>query len=99
MLVTKELLEKHEACWDHVSIFAEEWPDGVTITLKSARRAIKIGLDLDWFAATCLPTKAQKVYDAARDEAWKVYYAAIDEAQKVYDAAIDEALVAAVAGI
>ena len=75
-LLTASFLSKHKACSKQVEIFRKEWPNGATLTLKNALRAVELGLNLDWVAENLLPPKA----DAAYDKAWAKASAAYDKA-------------------
>jgi len=50
MRVTTEDLRMLNACGDQVETFADEWPNGVEVTGDSLRRAVDLGLDIDWWA-------------------------------------------------
>lgn len=51
MRVTADDLRALDACEDQVSLFAREWPDGVTVTAATLERAEAIGLDVWWWGA------------------------------------------------
>ena len=80
-LITKRMLQLKGACAYQVTIFAKEWPNGVTPTLEACQRAAVIGLSLDWVAKNMLSAPALAAYQAARDTAWAAYQAARAEAR------------------
>ena len=90
MKITVAMLRAVAACPEQIAIFAAEWPKGGEVTLVNCRRAVALGLDLDFAAWHLLGAEAQRVYDAARAEAQRVYEAARAEAQRVYYAAMAE---------
>ena len=91
MKITADMLREHNACQGQVKRFEAEWPDGVRVTLKACKRAVELGLDLDWAAENLLSADAGTVYDAATVDTWEVYNAAIADAGTVYDAATVDA--------
>jgi len=64
--ITVSLLKQHRACPEQVELFASLWPDGVTPTKKDCLRAVKKGLDVNWFVSHCLPAPAQAEYYKVR---------------------------------
>ena len=87
-LVTKRMLQRKGACAYQVTIFAKEWPNGVTPTLEACQRAAIIGLSLDWFAKNMLSAPALAAYDAARAPALAAYQAARATAEAAYQATL-----------
>ena len=96
-LITEEMLEKYDACLREVKIFKKEWPDGARVTLKNARRAIELGLDVSWLANPLLSDEdreafgtAQNLVDdqrlAATDAAWTTLCKSKVEARAEEDA-------------
>ena len=84
--LTAEMLREARACTDQVARFDKAWPTGVVPTLASARRAVRLGLNVAW-AARLLPPPARKAYDEAIAPAWKAYAEARATAWKAYDEA------------
>jgi len=72
MRVTAQMLRDRNACEDQVAIFEREWPDGVNVGIRAARKAVKLGLDLEWFAETFLPPAAWADYEKAIAPAWLI---------------------------
>ncbi len=102
MLITAKQLRDKKACSDQVAIFVKEWPEGAKPTLVNCQRAVKLGLDLGWFAESFLSSSAWEAYKKAKASAWKAYdkaTASIEEAYKktrtsaweAYDKAITSA--------
>ena len=92
MRVTKELLESHSACAEHVIVFAREWPDGCEVSTETVARAIALGMDIGWAAAHLLPSPAWRAYDEARATALRAYEEATAPALRAYEEARATAL-------
>ena len=88
MKITKQQLVAAHVCPNQVKIFDKEWPDGAEITLENYLLAVKLDLNVDWFAKNIFSAPAQKAYDEAMAIAQKAYDIAMAQAQKVYDIAI-----------
>jgi len=84
MRVTAQMLRDRNACEDQVAIFEREWPDGVNVGIRAARKAVKLGLDLEWFAETFLPPAAWADYEKAIAPAWADYEKATAAARAEY---------------
>src|SRR5712692_6756087 len=59
-------LEKIRAalpCNSYMRLIKKEWPDGIPLTLKSAKRAIELNLDLVWAALHLLPFHIHAKYE------------------------------------
>lgn len=64
--ITADMLADKKACADQVETFRKLFPRGTPVTLAAAKRCVKAGLDLDWFAQAFLPPKAYADYLAKR---------------------------------
>ena len=82
MNITARLLRSKDACEDQVHIFAKQWPNGAAVTLANCRRAMKLGLDLDWAAAHLLSTAASEAYVEAKVRGWNAREKAMAAARK-----------------
>ena len=71
--ITAAMLREHHACPGQLATFELEWPKGVVPTLAACRRALALGLDLNWAARVLMPAPALKAYDEACATAWKAY--------------------------
>ena len=76
MRLTAEMLRARNACAGQVATFEDEWPDGVEVTEAVVRRAVELGLDIDWFAQNFLTAAAWAEY-------YKVTALALAEYDKV----------------
>jgi hypothetical protein len=70
------MLRAWHACENQVQVFEAEWPQGAALTLRNARRAAVLGLDLNWLARQVLTPSAWAAYKAACAPAWAAYKAA-----------------------
>jgi hypothetical protein len=57
MFITARKLKAKFACDEQVALFKEHWPKGTEVTEKALRKAHRVGLNLNWFAATFLSNK------------------------------------------
>ena len=80
--VTAAMLRAWHACESQVRVFEAEWPQGAALTLRNARRAAVLGLDLNWLARQVLTpsalaarASALATYCVARAPAWAAYEA------------------------
>ena len=73
MKITAKKLRKLKACKEQVEIFEKEWPQGCRVTLKACRRAVELGLDLNWAVGHILSAPARAAYMEAEAPAWAVY--------------------------
>ncbi len=71
-----------------MQIFQKEWPDGAELTAKNIRRAIELGLDVNFVASRVLPLSVWKVYDEAVAPAAEACTEAVARAWKAYEEAI-----------
>jgi len=71
----------------HLALFADEWPSGMSVTLGNCKRAVELGLDVNWAAEHLLSSPAWKAYDEARAPALKSYNEATAPARKSYNEA------------
>ncbi len=85
--ITVDMLREAGACESAVETFEREWPHGGTITLRNCRRAVVLGLDLDWAAKQLLSANQWATFEAAIAPAWVAYEAAIARAEAAYEAA------------
>ncbi len=89
MFITKELLEKHDACKAQLDKFVELFPGGIAPT-----RALCLlhaqTFDFFWSRRLLSPA-ASKAHRDAIAPAWKAYYEAIDPAWEAYDEATTSA--------
>jgi len=88
MIITVAMLREKDACRDQVRIFEGLFGASAKPTLANCRKAVKVGLSLDWAASRLLPAPAWEAYDEAITPAWEAYDEAITPAQKVYEKAI-----------
>ena len=65
LFVTRAMLRAAGACHDQAQAFSREWPDGASATAANCRRAIELGLDLDWAAERLLSATALEAYEQA----------------------------------
>lgn len=49
MFVTTEYLRSLDACEEQLEVFASVFPNGAEVTRENLERALKAGLNLDWF--------------------------------------------------
>ena len=82
MFISKELLEKHGACKDHLDKFVELFPDGVDAT-RALCLAHAQTFDFTW-AYYLLSRLARTAYDEAVGPARKAYNEAIAPAWEAY---------------
>lgn len=54
MFVTTEYLRSLDACEGQVKVFAMLFPNGAEVTRENLERALKVGLNLDWFGEHAL---------------------------------------------
>ena len=106
MKITADMLRERDACEEQVLVFEKEWPKGTDVTLEAALRAVELGLDLEWFAASFLsgeaweayqkaPAPAGEAYEKATAPAREAYWKAKDTAWEAYEKATAPALVEA----
>jgi hypothetical protein len=74
------------ACPEQVKLFRKTFPKGAPLTLASARKARKAGLDLSW-CANLLDDSARKEYDRVDAPAWEKYQQVSAPARKKYQRA------------
>ncbi len=86
MKITKELLERHNACEDQVDLFISLFPEGTEVTEESCLKAVEGGIDFEW--ACCNLLKNQDAYEAARKPLWDAYDAAVKAFRDAYNAAV-----------
>ena len=65
--ITREWLDRHDACKSQAEIFELVWPNGVVITRKALTSTAKSGLNLGWFARQVLSRAAYADYRAEHD--------------------------------
>ena len=70
MRVTADELREMDACDEQVEIVEREWPGGIPVTVPSIRKALRLGLDVGWFAERVLPAPALAEYDKITAPAW-----------------------------
>jgi len=92
--VTAAMLRAWHACESQVRVFEAEWPQGAALTLRNARRAAVLGLDLNWLARQVLTPSALAAYEAVRAPALAAYEAACAPAWAAYEAVRAPALAA-----
>ena len=63
-VITAAWLRNHAACDAEVSIVEREWPGGAGCFAATARKAVRLGLDVGWLAQF-LPATARAAYDEA----------------------------------
>ena len=71
------------ACAEQREIAVAEWPDGITVDGQAARRAVALGLDVEWLARLLLTRDEWAVYREATAAAWAVYREATAAARAV----------------
>ena len=64
--ITAAMLVEKGACHEQVVRFRAEWPDGAAVTIRNARKAVALGLDLDWLANEMLTAPAREAYEKAK---------------------------------
>ena len=99
MIITVAMLREKDACRDQVRIFEGLFGASAKPTLANCRKAVKVGLSLDWAASRLLPAPAWEAYDEAITPAQKVYEKAIAPARKAYDEACARAFYNAAKGV
>lgn len=72
-LITIPMLKAKGAICNELQIFADEWPQGATITLENIQRARELELDLDWLKTAFFDDNAWKVYDQIEQPALAAY--------------------------
>ena len=75
LVITHEWLKRHDACDKHLSLFDQEWPDGAEVSEANLRRAIEIGLDMEWLLRLLLPPSVYADYEAKRAPLYADYEA------------------------
>ena len=95
MKITADMLRERGACEEQVLVFEKEWPKGTDVTLEAALRAVELGLDLEWFAASFLSGEAWEAYQKATAPSLEAYWKAKDTAWEAYEKATAPALVEA----
>ena len=88
MKITAERLRKKGAGCPQVAIFEKEWADGAEVTLRNLLRAVKLDLDIAWFAEHCLPRSIRKRYHAEAAPIWERYDTEADLLWKRYYAEV-----------
>jgi hypothetical protein len=86
-VITREWLEEHEACDDHVEKFAATFGDEAELTRANAIKAARAGLDIDWLAGKLLDATALRAYEEAKVPAWRAYQEAKAPAWRAYQEA------------
>lgn len=87
--IIAEWLRERGACNDQVAIFAAEWgPDGADWTEANLRRAVALGLDIEWLAETTLSASDRKAFDEAVAPHRKAFEEAMDADRKAFDEAL-----------
>ncbi|GMV07384.1 MAG: hypothetical protein AMXMBFR53_36590 [Gemmatimonadota bacterium] len=66
--ITAKYLTKLGACEEQVAIVAKEWPIGAPITVPTIRKALRLGLDVDWLASRVLSLDAWAEYERVKAE-------------------------------
>ncbi len=85
--ITREWLEEHAACEDHVEIFSATFGDRAGLTRANAMRAAKAGLDIDWLAKILLDSRTWWAYMLAIGPTWRAYMRADSRAWRAYQEA------------
>lgn len=84
--ITAEKLEVKEACKDDLDKFRKEWPEGCSPNLANLKRAVQLGLDLEWFAVMFLPDGEEyEAFDAEVDKAYHGTYEVTDRLHKLHN--------------
>lgn len=89
--ITYNMLKEAKACRPALRTFQRPFPNGAPVSMRSARRALEAGLDVD-FLTRFLSPEAQKAHSKAKSQALKAYHKATDQALKIYDEARAKAL-------
>jgi hypothetical protein len=89
MRIDAEMLIARGACEGQVAIFKGEWPKGVFVTLETCTRALKLNLDLTWFACKFLSATAWEAYGRTVEAARADYEQAEITARTEYKQAMD----------
>lgn len=71
--ITADMLRDKRACEDQVGVFAKLFPRGTAVTLKAAVMALKVGLDVEWFARRFVSTRHRRKYRRQFDLMWGEY--------------------------
>ncbi len=72
MKITAEFLLKNGACEDQVALVRQHWPHGAPVTVPTLRKAMRLGLDVDWLTRFLLaPALAE--YRKVTAPAWAEY--------------------------
>ena len=82
--ITAEWLREHGACREDVEVVAREWPGGARPLMATARKAVRLGLDLPWLVWHLLPAPARAAYWEADAQAWAAYREAEAQARAAY---------------
>ena len=93
--ITAAMLVEKGACHEQVVRFRAEWPDGAAVTIRNARKAVALGLDLDWLANEMLTAPALEAYEKATAPAREACEKATAPAWEAYEKATVPALVRA----
>ena len=96
--ITAAMLEDARACRDQVELFRSTFGESARITLTNCRKAVDVGLDLDWAAACLLQAPASAAYKTATASAWAAYEAATAPASAAYKTATASAFYHAATG-
>ncbi len=98
MRVTVDVLRAKGGSCQQIETFHREWPDGALVNLRNCRRAVELGLYLDWPARHLLSAGQRAVSGEACASAGKVCDEACESAGKVCNEAACRAFCAAVKG-
>ena len=77
--ITADWLRAWGACKEQVAVVEREWPNGARPLLATARKAARLGLDVNWLARRLLPDHAWKEFERAEDELFSKYHRICDK--------------------
>lgn len=72
-MITMEILTELGACPEQSDIFEEQWPDGAEITIENARKAVRMGIDVQWLVRKCAATDTRAKHWPAVERAYLEY--------------------------
>ena len=94
--ITASMLVKAGACHDQLKLFRETFPRGCRLTLANVKKAISVGLDVEWAVRHFAAEPAEDAYRTAVKPARNVLFATIESVQDACRAATVAATVAAI---
>ena len=73
--ITHAMLRTLRACSDQRALFRKHYPNGAPLTHATARKAMRLGFDLDWLVVAMVPANspARATYEEVKRPAWASY--------------------------